>query len=221
MSILFVLLTFLVVIAFNYFYFHEPLRAPVEARAPVRLRPPVVTMETGLAIPQGYSFHPGHTWVVREAKDDARVGLDKFAVDLIGEIERIEVVDPSHWIRQGQRLATIHCAGESFDILSPVEGVVMAVNDDVVKNPTVAASDPYMNGWIAVLRSPDLRTNQRNLLQGPMVGPWMQYSVSRLKAALATSNPTMAQDGGAPVSNVLHNIEPKLRRKLIKEFFLS
>ncbi len=223
MSILFVLLTFLIVIAINYFYFQVPQGVPLQASANAPLRPkaPVMAKEAGFAIPQGYSFHPGHTWVVRESGDNARIGLDKFAADLVGNIDRIEVADPSRWIRQGQRLVTIHCGESSFDLLSPVEGVVMAVNDDLVKNPALATSDPYKDGWIAVLRSPDLRTNQRNLLTGPMVAPWMHYSVSRLNEACASLNPALAQDGGAPVTDALPSLDPKLRQKLIKEFFLN
>jgi len=221
MSILFVLLTFLIIIGVNYFYFNVPQQVPAGAKVSVRPKAPVMAKEAGFAIPQGYSFHPGHTWVVRETGDDARIGLDKFAADLVGTIDRIEVADPSRWIRQGQRLVTIHSGGASFELLSPVEGVVMAVNDDLVKNPSLATSDPYKDGWIAVLRSPDLKTNQRNLLQGPMVGPWMHYSVSRLNEAFAGMNPAMAQDGGQPLKEVLPQLEPKLRQKLIKEFFLN
>ena len=129
--------------------------------------------------------------------------------------------EPSRWVRQGQRLATIHSGGESFDLLSPIEGVVMAVNGDAVKNPALATGDPYKDGWLALLKSPDLPTNQKNLLQGPMVAPWMHYSISRLNAALASANPAFAQDGGMPVSEVLPRIEPAVRLKLIKEFFLN
>jgi glycine cleavage system H protein len=220
MSILFVLLTFLIVIAVNYVYFN-PQEALPETKVAVRPKAPVMAKEAGFSIPQGYSFHPGHTWVMRESGDNARIGLDKFAADLVGKIDRIEVADPSRWIRQGQPLVTIHSDGTSFDLLSPVEGVVMSVNDDVVKNPALATTDPYHDGWIAVLRSPDLRTNQRNLLQGPMVAPWMHYSVSRLKEACASMNPTLAQDGGMLLSDALPHIDPKLRQKLIKEFFLN
>ncbi len=222
MSILFCLLTFLIVISVNYLYFQGPQQAQIQVPVKASARPkvPVMATEAGFAIPKGYSFHPGHTWVVKESGNDARIGVDKFGADLIGTIDRIEVAEPSRWIRQGQRLATVHTDGTSFDLLSPVEGVVMAVNDDLVKNPALAGADPYKDGWIAVLRSPDLRTNERNLLQGPMVAPWMHYSIARLTEAVG-ANPALAQDGGTPVHGVLPRLEEKLREKLIKEFFLN
>jgi glycine cleavage system H protein len=221
MSILFVLLTFIVVIAVNYFYFREPGEAPVQTEIAVRPKVPVMAKEAGFSIPQDYSFHPGHTWVLREGGENARVGLDKFAAEFAGKLERIEVASPSRWIRQGQSLVTLHSDGVSFDLMSPVEGVIMAINQDVLHDPALAARDPYKDGWIAIVKSPDLPTNQKNLLQGPMVAPWMHYNVTRLNAALAQATPALAQDGGTPVSQALQQVEPELRRKLIKDFFLN
>lgn len=221
MSILFVLLTFIVIIAVNYFYFHGPEQAPLQTAVKVKPMAPFMNKEAGFSIPQGYNFHPGHTWVLREDGENARVGLDKFAADLIGKVDRIEVVSPSRWIRQGQRLLTLHCSGTSFDLMSPIEGVVMALNQEVLKDPALAARDPYKDGWIAMLKCPDLPTNTRNLLQGPMVAPWMHYNVTRLNAALANANPALAQDGGTPVSEVLQKVTPEIRQKLIKDFFLN
>lgn len=221
MSILFVLLTFIVVVAVNYFYFRVPDEVPVETKITVRPKEPVFAKESGFSIPQGYSFHPGHTWVLREAGENARVGLDKFAAELIGKLDRIEVASPSRWIRQGQRLATLHSAGIAFDIVAPVEGVIMEVNKDIVNDPAVASRDPYKDGWIAILKSPDLNTNQKNLLRGPMVAPWMHYNVTRLNAALAKVNPAFAQDGGVALKEALQDVEPALREQLAKEFFLN
>jgi glycine cleavage system H protein len=221
MSILFVLLTFIVVIAVNYFSFRAPQKAPLGTGVRVRPQAPVLAKGAGFSVPQGYSFHPGHMWVLREGADNARVGLDKFAADLIGTIKKIEVADPSRWIRQGQRLVAVHCDGVSFDLMSPVEGVVMAVNQEVLENPALSTSDPYKNGWIATLKSPDLQTNQKNLLQGPMVAPWMHYNVVRLNTTMAQMNPALAQDGGVPVSQALTLLQPELRQKLVKDFFLN
>jgi len=221
MSILFVLFTFLIVISVNYFYFRLPVAPIAQTDVVVHPRVPVMAKESGFAIPKDYSFHPGHTWVSREASDNARIGMDKFGADLVGSIDRIEVSQPSRWIRQGQRLATIHSGDITFDLLSPVEGVVMAINNDVVNNPSLATSDPYKDGWLAVLKSPDLPTNEKNLLHGSMVAPWMHYGVSRLKEVLANANPALAQDGGLPLNQVMQHVETPLRHKLIKEFFLN
>ena len=76
MSILFVLLTFLVVISVNYLWFRPAQVLPVTAHPSLKPPVPLMTRQAGFAIPQDYCFHPGHTWVLREGHEDARVGFD-------------------------------------------------------------------------------------------------------------------------------------------------
>jgi glycine cleavage system H lipoate-binding protein len=219
MTILFVLLTFLVIISVRYFI--EPGSAPeLEPEIVAKPQPPRVKREYGFEIPQDYCFHLGHTWVTKEGANDARVGVDKFVTNLVGKIDRIEVRGTDRWVRQGQKLITLSSDGSSMDLLSPVEGVVMAVNDDVLRDPSLVTNDPYENGWIALVKSPDLKINQRNLIQGPMVASWMQNNIARLNAMLSPT-PALAQDGGGPISGLFSQLTPELQQKVVKEFFLS
>jgi glycine cleavage system H lipoate-binding protein len=219
MSILFVLLMFLLIISVRYFI--EPKVQPgLEPEIMAKPQAPRVKREYGFEIPQDYCFHLGHTWVMKEGADDARIGVDKFVANLMGKIDHIDVCGANRWVRQGQKIVTLTSGGTSVDLLSPVEGVVTAVNDDVLRDPSLVTNDPYENGWIAMVKSPDLKVNQRNLIQGSMVAPWMQNNAARLSAMLSPS-PALAQDGGTPISGLLPQLTPELRQKVVKEFFLS
>lgn len=220
MSILFVLLMFLLIMSISYF---RGVQTQPGLKPETGLRPqsPRVERELGFEIPQGYCFHPGHTWMLKEGTDNVRVGLDSFAGNLIGKIDRLEVTGPNRWVRQGQKLMSVHAGGNVLELLSPVEGVVVAVNHDAIEDPTLLTRDPYKDGWVAMVKSPDLAINQKNLVQSNMVAPWMQNNVARLNGALAQLSPQLAQDGGLPVSGILARVNPELRQKLIKEFFLT
>lgn len=219
MSILFVLLMFLLVMSINYVRTREQVIAQPQAWA----GPQAVRMqrEYGFSIPEDYCFHPGHTWVLKEGGENARVGIDSFAANLLGTIEHVDVIGLNRWVRQGQKLVTIRSGGQNFELVSPVEGVVMAVNKDAAQDPGLIARDPYQSGWIAIVKSPDLVTNKKNLVQGGMVAPWLQNSVTRLNGMVAQLAPTMAADGGLPLSGLLARVTPELREKLAKEFFLA
>ena len=93
----------------------------------------------------------------KEGANDARVGVDKFVTNLMGKIDHIDVSGTDRWVRQGQKLITLSSDGTSVDLLSPVEGVVMAINNDVLRDPSLITNDPYQNGWIAMVKSPDLK----------------------------------------------------------------
>jgi glycine cleavage system H protein len=219
MAILFVLLMFLLILTVSYFRTRNELPAKPEMWA----GPPVPRMEReyGFSIPKDYVFHPGHTWVLKEGSEMARIGLDSFASNLIGMIDRIDLVGENRWVRQGQKFATIYSSGVSLDLISPVEGVVTATNHDLAQQPALATTDPYKDGWIAMVKAPDLALNVKNLLQGPMIAPWMQNSVSRLNAMTTQASPAFAQDGGLPHGGLLARLSPELQQTVIREFFLN
>ena len=221
MSILFVLLMFLLVMSINYFCFRTREQVIAQPQAWAGPQAARVQREYGFSIPEDYCFHPGHTWVLKEGGENVRVGIDSFAANLLGTIEHIDVIGLNRWVRQGQKLVTIRSGGQNFELVSPVEGVVMAVNKDAAQDPGLIARDPYQSGSIAIVKSPDLVTNKKNLVQGGMVAPWLQNSVTRLNGMVAQLAPTMAADGGLPLSGLLARVTPELREKLAKEFFLA
>jgi|GraSoiStandDraft_24_1057298.scaffolds.fasta_scaffold00153_8 glycine cleavage system H lipoate-binding protein len=219
MSILFVLLMFLLILTVSYFRTREEVPATPQMWAGPRA--PRIEREYGFAVPQGYSFHPGHTWVLHEGAENTRVGLDSFAANLLSPVERVDVIGPNRWVRQGQKLLSLKSGDLSVDLLSPVEGVITSINRDVVADPALATRDPYKDGWIAVIKSPDFAINQKNLVSGPMVAPWMQNNVTRLNGMASSMSPALAQDGGLPVVGLLARLEPEVRQQVIKEFFLN
>ncbi|MFB3813686.1 MAG: glycine cleavage system protein H [Terriglobales bacterium] len=221
MTILFVLLTFLVLMAVT--YYTKRGQPAVTQRVPVftPATAPTMMRDYGFEIPKGYCFHPGHTWVLDEGRQNARVGLDSFAANLIGKIDRVEVAGLNRWVRQGQKVWSITRDGLTVDMVAPVEGVVIAVNPEVQKDPSLITRDPYKDGWVCVIKSPDLTTNTNNLLRGTFVGPWMQNSLRRLSSMTPQMSGTAAADGGVPVPGLLAQVDPATQRAMTREFFLT
>jgi glycine cleavage system H protein len=221
MSILFVLLTFLLVISVTYFLRRDQPAMEVQAADFPQPALPAMTRENGFEVPKGYCFHPGHMWVLDEGRQNARVGIDSFGSHLMGKIDKLEVVGLNRWVRQGQKVCTVTHDGLSVDLLSPIEGVVVSVNQEVLKDPALVAKDPYRNGWICVIKSPEIAINLKNLLQGSLVAPWMQNSLRRLSAMTAKLGAAAAADGGLPVPGLLPQCDPGVQRAMIHEFFLT
>jgi glycine cleavage system H protein len=221
MSILFVLLTFLLILTVMYFRRPQEDANTLQVAPPKKISPPPMLKQAGFEIPQDYCFHPGHTWVVDEGRQNARVGIDAFASNLFGKIDSIELADLNRWVRQGQPLCTITHDGRSVDLLSPVEGVVVSVNHEVTKSPNLVVDDPYRNGWLCEIKAPEMATNVKNLMQGPIVLAWMQNSLARLGAMVQQLTPALAQDGGLPVKGLLFQVDAGVQAQLAKEFFLT
>lgn len=219
MTILFVLFMFLVIMGYTYYARGEKQQPEVEYHVPIHVSAqPRVTRQLGFDVPAAYSFHPGHTWVTDEGRQNARVGIDNFAANLIGKIDNVEVVGLNRWVRQGGKLMTITSGDVKVNLVSPVEGVVIAVNPELTRDANLAATSPYNEGWVAVVKSPDLTTNVKNLVNGGMVAPWMANSVTRVSEM--TGQMGHAADGGLPVPGLLAQLDPKVREEVIKDTFL-
>ena len=221
MSILFVLLTFLLILTVMYFRRPEAAANTLQTAPVKKAASPLMAKVAGFEVPEEYCFHPGHTWVVDEGRQNARVGIDAFAGNLIGKIDSIEVTDLNRWVRQGQPLCTITREGRSVEMLCPIEGVLVSVNHEVLKNPNLIVDDPYRNGWLCQIKAPEMSTNVKNLLRGAIVPAWMQNSLARVGAMVQQMNPALAQDGGLPVKGLLFQVDANAQQQLAKEFFLT
>lgn len=208
MSLEFVVLVVVLVLAVFY----------LRRRQPSREKPlPTATPE----VPRGYRFHFGHTWMAEQGRDVARAGIDSFAAHLLGNVERVALIGEQRWVRQGQKLITLTSECELVEMLSPLEGVVTAINAEVIKDPELLWRDPYGQGWVCAIKSSEMAANRRNLVPGAVTSSWMQHNLQRLKAMLTQADPALAQDGGFPLRGLLGRVSPDLRRRMINEFFLT
>ena len=226
MTVLLVLFTFAAFLTIDYIRSRKAVVKPAlsvsapkyEAAVP-RLQPALVA---GFAVPENLRYHPGHTWALSESTNLVRVGMDDFASKLTGTIDSITLPQRGQWIRQGQKVCTIHRDGGTVDMVSPIEGIVAEINRAVEKDPKVALNDPFGEGWLVTVNAPDPKTSFKNLIGGPLARWWMEESASRLQRRMPMAMAgALAQDGGVAVDNVGAEIPEKEWEGLAKEFFLS
>jgi len=221
MIALLVVITFLLAVVIDHLINRQPIpvanEAPLEAPRRPRLVPSVVA---GFEVPDNLRYHPGHTWAVAESADLVRVGIDDFAAKLGGGVTRIDIPERGQWIRQGQRIIAMHRDGREIDLVSPIEGTVVDVNRKALDDPKLAQKDPYGDGWLLAVNSPDAKTNFRNLLGGTIARRWMDEAAARLRS-IAVPATILAQDGGVAVTNVIDQLPDAEWEKLTKELFLN
>jgi glycine cleavage system H lipoate-binding protein len=223
MTVLLVLLTFVTFLLIDHFHSRklvvvQPALQAAKREAPPQLAPSLVG---GFQVPEKLRFHPGHTWALSESPSLVRIGMDEFASKLTGKIERIALPQRGQWIRQGQKVWTLHRDGTSVDMVSPIEGSVADINEAVVHNPELARKDPYGEGWLVSVQSPDAKTNFRNLLGGALARWWTEESASRLQRRMPIALGALAQDGGVAMDDLAAQLADKDWAALAKEFFLS
>ncbi|HJT01822.1 MAG TPA: glycine cleavage system protein H, partial [Terriglobales bacterium] len=183
-----------------------------------RLQPSLVG---GFQVPDNLRYHPGHTWALNESPTLVRVGMDDFASKLAGKIERITLPQRGQWLRQGQKIWTLYRDGTGVDMVSPVEGSVAEINEAVLLDPDLASRDPYGEGWVVTVQSPDAKTNFRNLLGGALARWWTEESGSRLQRLMPAALGALAQDGGVAMADLTSQMPDQEWVKVTREFFLT
>ena len=227
MTVLLVILTFAALLLIDHFYSRRRVMvrpnlevAPPqrEVLMPARLQPSLVG---GFQVPDNLRYHPGHTWALNESPTLVRVGLDDFASKLAGKVERITLPQRGQWIRQGQKIWTLHRDGSAVDMVSPIEGSVAEINEAVAQSPELASRDPYGEGWVVTVQSPDAKTNFRNLLGGALARWWTEESANRLQRYMPGAMGALAQDGGVAMADLTTHMPDQEWSKVAREFFLT
>ena len=222
MTVILVLLLFAAFLLIDHFRAAKyQVRQPALPMARPEITGLVPALVSGFQVPDNMRYHPGHTWALSESPNLVRVGMDDFASKLIGKVERIALPQRGQWIRQGQKMATIFRDGVAVDMVSPIEGSVSDVNDSVARDPRLAQNDPYGEGWLVTVQSPDAKTNFRNLLGGALARWWTEESAGRLQKKLPTLCGALAQDGGVAMNNLTDQIPDQEWASIVKEFFLA
>ena len=227
MTVLLVILTFAVLLLIDHYYMRrravvtaQPEAAPParEFLAPARLQPSLVG---GFQVPDNLRYHPGHTWALSESPTLVRVGLDDFASRLAGKIERITLPQRGQWLRQGQKIWTLHRDGSAVDMVSPIEGSVADINEAVLRDPSLATQDPYGEVWVLTVQSPDAKINYRNLISGALARWWTEESALRLQRHMPPALGALAQDGGVAMADLTSQMPDQDWVTLTREFFLT
>jgi glycine cleavage system H protein len=219
MIALFIILTFAVFVLLDHILLRRNPTFIEEAAAPrerPRLVPPVVA---GINVPDNVRFHPGHTWAASETAELVRVGIDDFAAKLVGSAKKIELPTRGQWVRQGQKIFSFKDGDRKIELVSPIEGTVVEINEAALQSPGMTREDPYGDGWLIEVHSPDAKTNFRNLLSGVTARRWMEEAAARLRALVPAPAGAFAQDGGVIADDVLSLILDW--RSAVQEFFLT
>ncbi len=216
---------FILLVAYDYFA-QQRLADRIAAKpiVPEAPRPiPAVAMNVvgGFQAPANLAYHTGHAWAAKESPHRVRVGLDDFAARLVGPIDQINLPSRGRWLRQGERGWTIARGGHRFEMLSPIEGEVVDVNPEILRDPSLAHRDPYGAGWLLAVNAPGVEGNMKNLLYGRLAHRWMEESVSALHTRLNPGSEARLQDGGRAIDDILSLVPETNWERFVRENLLS
>ncbi len=104
--------------------------------------------------PAELKYHREHDWASVDG-DEALLGITWFAQDALGELVHYEPPNEGDTIARDTPYGEVESVKAVSDVIAPLSGEVLEVNEKVVSEPETVNSDPYGDGWLVRIRLSD------------------------------------------------------------------
>jgi glycine cleavage system H protein len=104
--------------------------------------------------PEDLRYHAEHDWA-RIDGEEATIGITWFAQDSLGELVHFEPPEVGATVSQGAACGEVESVKAVSDVIAPLSGEVLEVNQKAVDEPEVVNEDPYGEGWLLRVRLSD------------------------------------------------------------------
>ena len=104
--------------------------------------------------PSDLRYHEEHDWA-RVDGDIATFGVTWYAQDQLGEVVFFDPPEVGKTVRQGEPYAEVESVKAVSDVIAPLSGEIVEVNEALSSAPEAINDDPYDGGWMVRVRLSD------------------------------------------------------------------
>lgn len=104
--------------------------------------------------PDDLKYHREHDWA-RIDGDEAVLGITWFAQDALGELVHYEPPKVGDTVAKDSSYGEIESVKAVSDVIAPLSGEVLEVNEKAIDAPETVNTDPYGDGWLIRIRMSD------------------------------------------------------------------
>src|ERR1700741_1470001 len=108
--------------------------------------------------PDELLYHKEHDWARIEGgtPDEATLGITWYAQDALGEVVFFQPPAVGTQVRKDEPYAEVESVKAVSDVIAPLSGEIVAVNEALGDAPETINSDPYGDGWLVKVRLANL-----------------------------------------------------------------
>jgi len=92
-------------------------------------------------------YSEDHAWVKVQDEDLVTIGITDFAQEQLGDLVYIELPKVSHQFSRGDNISVIESVKSASDLVAPVSGEIVEVNDRLEDDPELVSEDSMGDGW--------------------------------------------------------------------------
>ncbi len=122
-------------------------------------------------VPEGLYYSKDFEWVKVEG-DKIRVGVTDYAQKSLREIVYAELPSAGGEVKQGEPYGTVESVKAVSDLVAAATGTILEVNDEVQSKPELLNEDPYVRGWLLIVKPANLQAELTNLMDFAKAVEW-------------------------------------------------
>jgi glycine cleavage system H lipoate-binding protein len=144
--------------------------------------------------------------------------MDDFSMKLLGRADALDLPLMGKELNKDKVGWGLKRQDNLADVLSPVGGVITEVNPRLRKNPESANQGPYEEGWLFMVRTPDIKGTVKELMTDKESLTWMNEELNKLENMIEDVAGPLAADGGYLGEDIFGNLPDLGWSKLTKTF---
>jgi glycine cleavage system H protein len=125
----------------------------------------------GYEVPEGLYYSKDFAWIKVEG-DRVRMGITDYAQKSLREIVYAELPKAGDELKQGEPYGTLESVKAVSDMVAAVSGTIEEVNAEVQSKPETLNEDPYVKGWLVVVKPANLQAELLNLMDFNAAVEW-------------------------------------------------
>jgi glycine cleavage system H protein len=174
-------------------------------------------------IPEGIFFARSHTWLNIFPSGKVYLGIDDFITRLLEKPQITLLSKAGEHVHKGDPIVLLKEDGRELTIHAPVDGEILAANDNLAKKPELMKEFLFTDGW-AYSMKPKRPSELKDMLLGEETGAWIAEEFRRLRDVFAGVNqhgelvPALLQDGGPPVAGAMKQMPVSVWNRFEREF---
>lgn len=107
------------------------------------------------AFPDDLLYSREHAWI-RVDGNIATIGITDYGQDKLGEVLSLKITSPDASVEQDEPFGMIESEKAVVELISPISGDIINVNEDLIDDVGIINSDPYDTGWMIVVEMSDI-----------------------------------------------------------------
>jgi glycine cleavage system H protein len=125
----------------------------------------------GYEVPEGLYYSNDFEWIKIEG-DKVRMGITDYAQKQLREIVYAELPEAGTEVKQNEPYGTVESVKAVSDLVAAISGTVEEVNAEVQSKPELLNEDPYVKGWLILVKPSNLQAELANLMDFDKAVEW-------------------------------------------------